>query len=45
MDYETKDSYSVTVSVHDGTPDDTVDATITVTITVTDMNESAGVRC
>ena len=39
LDHETKDSYSVTVSVHDGTPDTTVDATINVTITVTDVNE------
>ena len=40
LDYETKDTYQVTVSVHDGTPDDTVDATIDVTITVTDVNEA-----
>ena len=40
LDHETKDSYSVTVSVHDSTPDTTVDATIDVTITVTDVNEA-----
>ena len=36
LDYETKDTYYVTVSVTDGTSDATVD----VTITVTDMNEA-----
>ena len=30
LDYETKDTYHVTASVHDGTVDDTVDVTITV---------------
>ena len=40
LDYETKDTYQVTVSVHDGTPDTTVDASIDVTITVTDVNET-----
>ncbi|MDE0397656.1 MAG: cadherin domain-containing protein [Candidatus Poribacteria bacterium] len=36
LDYETKDSYAVTVSVSDGTLTDS----ITVTITVTDVNEA-----
>ena len=40
LDYETKDSYSVTVSVHDGVPDTTVDATLAVTINVTDVDET-----
>ena len=40
LDHETKDTYHVTVSVHDGMPDDTVDDTIDVTITVTDVNEA-----
>ena len=44
LDKETKDSYTVTVSVHDGKGDDgspsaAVDDTITVTITVTDEND------
>ena len=44
LDYETKSSYTVTVSVHDGknagfAPDTTIDATTTVTITVTNVNE------
>ena len=44
LDYETKASYAVTVSVHDGKdafgePDTTVDATHSVTITVTDVKE------
>ena len=39
LDKETKDTYTVTVSVHDGHPDNTVDDTITVTINVTDTNE------
>ena len=39
LDKETKDTYTVTVSVHDGYPDNTVDDTITVTINVTDSNE------
>ena len=44
LDHETKASYSLTVSVHDGknragSPDTAVDATVTVTIIVTDMNE------
>ena len=44
LDYESKASYSVAVSVHDGknsagSPDTVVDATVTVTITVTDVNE------
>ena len=45
LDFETKASYAVTVSVHDGkdagfAPDPSVDATIDVTITVTDVNEA-----
>ena len=45
-DYETKNSYRVTVSVHDGkatdhTPDTTIDTTIDVTITLTDVNDPA----
>ena len=45
LNYEDKDSYSVTVSVHDGKAadhheDTTIDATIAVTITVTDVNEA-----
>ena len=39
LDKETKDTYTVTVLVHDGYPDNTVDDTITVTINVTDSNE------
>ena len=44
LDHETKSSYSVTVSVHDGEdaaggPDTTVDDEITVTIAVTDAND------
>ena len=39
LDKETKDTYTVTVSVHDGHPDNTVDDMITVTIKVTDANE------
>ena len=44
LDYESKSSYTVTVSVHDGkdangNADTTVDDTITLTITVTDENE------
>ena len=39
LDKETKATYTVTVSVHDGNPDNTVDDTITVTINVTDSNE------
>ena len=44
LDYETKSSYSVTVSVRDnkdtdGNPDTATDDTVTVTITVTDLNE------
>ena len=44
LDKETKASYTVTVSVHDGKneaggPDTTVDATITVNITVTEEND------
>ena len=44
LDYETKTSYTVTVSVHDGKDvtdgvDTTVDDTITVTITVTNADE------
>ncbi len=44
LDYETKDSYSVTVSVSDnedaeGNHDPTADDTITVTIDVTDAND------
>ena len=37
LNYETKDTYTVTVSVSDGTS--TPDATLVVTITVTDLNE------
>ena len=45
LDHETKDTYTVTVSVSDeegtdGNADTTVDDTITVTITVTDENEA-----
>ena len=40
FDHETKDTYQVTVSVHDGTPDTTIDDTVAVTITVTDVNEA-----
>ena len=45
LDHETKDTYQVDVSVHDGRADDhtddttTIDDTIRVTITVTDVNE------
>ena len=44
LDHETKDTYQVDVSVHDGraadhTDDTTSDDTIRVTITVTDVNE------
>ena len=44
LDHETKASYSLTVSVHDGknsagSPDTAVDVTVTVTIIVTDVNE------
>ena len=44
LNKETKASYSVVVSVHDGedvagAPDPTADDTVTVTITVTDVNE------
>ena len=38
LDYETKNSYSVTVTASDGVAGST-DATIALTITVTDMNE------
>ena len=45
LDYETKSSYTVTVSVHDGKnatggADTTEDDSIEVTITVTDVNEA-----
>ena len=40
LDYETRSSYEVIVSVHDGTPDTTIDATIAVTITVTNVDEA-----
>ena len=45
LDYETKASYSVTVSVTDGedtggNPNPAVDATVTVTISVTDVNDA-----
>ena len=48
LDYETKNSYSVIVSVHDGgdsdgNPDTTVDDTIEVTINVTDEEEAGSV--
>ena len=39
LDKETKHTYEVTVSVHDGYPDATVDDTIEVTITVTDADD------
>ena len=39
FDHETKDTYHVTVSVHDSTPDTTIDDTVAVTITVTDVAE------
>ena len=44
LDHETKSSYTVTVSVHDGMnaaggSDTTADDTVTVNITVTDVNE------
>ena len=44
LDYETKSSYSVTVSVRDskdadGNADTATDATVTVTVTVTDVEE------
>ena len=46
LDYETKDTYTVTVSVHDGkdpfgNANEVVDNTIAVTITVTNMNVPA----
>ena len=45
LDYEAKNSYEVTVSVHDGVnvdgdPDTTVDDTIDVTISVTNVDEA-----
>ena len=45
LDYETRDSYRVTVSVRDGVdansdPDETTDNTITVTILVSNVNEA-----
>ena len=45
LDHETKDSYSLVVSVTDGLnadgePDTTADAKIAVTVTVTDINEA-----
>ena len=45
LDYETRDSYRVTVSVSDGVdansdPDETTDNTITVTILVSNVNEA-----
>ena len=48
LDHETKDSYTVTVTVHDGLDaagdtDTTVDDTITVTITVNDVNEAPAI--
>ena len=48
LDYETKNSYSVIVSVHDGgdsdgNADTTVDDTIEVTINVTDEDEAGSV--
>ena len=44
LDYETKSSYTITVSVSDGknlenSADDEIDDTITITIDVTDVNE------
>ena len=48
LDFETKASYAVTVSVHDGkdtdfAPDTSVDDTIDVTITVTNEDEAGTV--
>ena len=48
LDHETKDSYEVTVSVHDGKDasgesDTTIDDTIAVTISVTDVDEEGTV--
>ena len=48
LDYETKDTYTVTVSVHDGkdtdgNADTTVDDTIAVTVTVTNEDEAGRV--
>ena len=45
LDYETKSSYSFTVSVHDGDgdADSTIDDTIAVTIQVTDVDEDGTV--
>ncbi|MCY4507170.1 MAG: cadherin domain-containing protein, partial [Acidobacteria bacterium] len=47
LNHETKSSYTVTVSVHDGkaadgSEDTEIDATITVTVSVTDVNEAPG---
>ena len=47
LDHETRNSYTVTVSVHDGkaddgSPNEEPDDTITVTITVTDVDEPPG---
>ncbi len=47
LDHETRNSYTVTVSVHDGkaddgSPNEEPDDTITVTITVTDEDEPPG---
>ena len=49
LDYETKSTYSLTVSVHDGKDsngnlDTTTDATIDVTVTVTNSDEAGAVR-
>ncbi len=43
LDYETKASYSVTVSVSDGNNDPSADNTIDVTISVTDLNDAGTV--
>ena len=40
LDYETKQSYSVTITVSDGDTLDSLSDTITVTITVTDVNDA-----
>ena len=50
LDYETKDTYAVTVSVHDGkgplgNANTAVDATIDVTINVGNLNQSQGEMC
>ena len=49
LDYETKSTYSLTVSVHDGkdsdsNPDTTIDDTIAVTVAVTNSDEAGAVQ-